>query len=98
MTGTETDLPPGPCEGTRCVAGPGGRWGAATIRRVNEDGTFKVEFDLKQMVVLPYWHGVTPAEISFDDGLQWGAMFPRLCRKERSFAQADFASAITALG
>jgi hypothetical protein len=50
------------------------------------------------MVVLPYWHGVTPAEISFDDGVQWGAVFPRICRKERSFAQADFASAITALG
>lgn len=88
----------GPFEGSRCLAGPGGRWGAATIRRVNEDGTFKVEFDVKQMVVLPFWYGVTPAELSFDDALQWRAVFVRICPNERSFTKADFVSAITALG
>lgn len=98
MTGTETDIPQGPFEGSRCVAGPGGRWGFATIRRVNEDGSFKVEFDVKEMVLLPYWHGVTPAEVSFDDALQWRAVVGRLCQNERAFAEADFARAITALG
>lgn len=98
MTGISTDKPQGPFEGSRCVAGPGGRWGPATIRRVNEDGSFKVEFDVKEMTVMPYWYGVTPAEISFDDTLRWKAAFARICRNGQSLAVTDFGSALSALG
>jgi hypothetical protein len=98
MTGTITDVPQGPFEGSRCVAGPGGRWGNATIHRVNEDGSFKVEFDVKEMVVLRYWYGVTPAEVSFDDARQWSAVLARICQHWRSFAATDFSIALPALG
>jgi hypothetical protein len=65
---------------------------------VNEDGTFKVEFDIKEMVVLPYWYGVTLAEIWFDDALQWSVVFACICREGDQFAATDFASALAVLG
>lgn len=68
----------GPFLGSRCVAGPGGRWGAATVRRVNEDGTFKVEFDVKEMLVLTAWYGVTRDELSFNDARLWADVFAGL--------------------
>src|SRR5688572_12656050 len=46
--------------GARCS----GEFGAGTIRRVNEDGTFTVEPDVKEMIVMPYWYGVTAAELT----------------------------------
>jgi hypothetical protein len=96
----DENVPQGPIVGSRCLAGPTGRgrWGLATIRRVNEDGTFRVEFDVKEMIVLPYWYGVTPAEISFDDVRQWSPVFARISPDGRSFARTNFADALTSLG
>jgi len=98
MAGTGTDSSQGPFEGSRCVAGPHGRWGSATIRRVNPDGSFKVEFDVKEMAVLPYWYGVTPAEVSFGDALQWTDVFSRISGSGGAFALANFQCALATLG
>jgi hypothetical protein len=98
MPGNETNTPQGPFEGSRCLAGPGGDWRPATIRRVNEDDTFTVEFDVKQMVIMPHWYGVTPAEVSFDDARQWAPVFARISPDGRSFALANFADALASLG
>ncbi len=46
--------------GSRCS----GEFGAGTVRRVNEDGTFTVEPDVKEMIVMPYWYGVTLGELT----------------------------------
>ncbi|HEY1065644.1 MAG TPA: hypothetical protein VGE52_06035, partial [Pirellulales bacterium] len=69
----------GPFVGSRCLAGPDGFWDAATIRRVNDDGTFNVEFDVKDLQILPLWYGVTLQEISFSDAAVWPAVFAELC-------------------
>lgn len=98
MSADEGVTPQGPVVGSRCLAGPGGHWGRATIRRVNEDGSFKVEFDVKDMVVLPYWYGVTPAEVSFDDARQWPSVFAQLCPSGSRFSRAQFPEALTSLG
>jgi hypothetical protein len=65
---------------------------------VNEDGTFKLEFDVKELVVLPYWYGVTPAEVSFDDPARWAGVFARLSPGGRPLARAGFPDALTGLG
>jgi hypothetical protein len=88
----------GPFAGSRCVAGPGEQWGSATIRRLNEDGTFKIEFDVKEMLIMPYWHGVTPAEISFNDARQWAPVFAQLSPDGRTFARTNFPDALVRLG
>jgi len=80
------------------VAGPGGHWGLATIRRVNEDGTFQIEFDVKQMVLMRYWYGATSAEISFDDARQWGAVFAQISPDGRSFTLTNFQDAASRMG
>ncbi len=73
------DLPEeGPFVGSRCAAGPGQSWGPVTIRSVHADGTCTVEFDTKDMVVMPYWYGVPPSELSFDDAGRWPAVFAEL--------------------
>jgi len=96
-----TELPPpteGPFTGSRCLAAPSGYWAPATIRRVNEDGTFKIEFDVKEMIVLPHWHGVTKAEISFNDSARWLAIFERLCAGKGSLGLADLGNILTRIG
>jgi len=98
MAGNETVAEQGPFEGSRCVAGPGGRWGAATIRRVNEDGTFKVELDVKQRTIVPFWYGVTSSEISFDDVRQWPAVFAQISSDGRTFAGSNFRDALARFG
>lgn len=98
MTGNETDAPQGPFEGSRCLAGPAGYWAPATIRRVNEDGTFKIEFDTKEMTLMPHWYGVTRAEISFDDVRQWPPVFARISPDERSLDWTHFQNAFEPLG
>lgn len=98
MPGTESDVAQGPRAGSRCVAAPDGRWAPAAVRRVNEDGSFTVEFDVKGMVLLPYWYGVTPAEISFDDDRQWAPVFARISPDGRAFSRDDFGAALHALG
>src|SRR3954464_5690878 len=88
----------GPFEGSRCVAGPGGLWRPGTIRRVNADGTFKVEFDVKEMMLMPFWHGVTPAETSFDDAARWAPVFAALSSGGQPFTATAFPSALVRLG
>jgi hypothetical protein len=68
----------GPFVGSRCLAGIGGIWAPATIRRVNEDNSFTIEFEEKDMLVMPYWYGVTPVEVSFDDQDKWPSVFNHL--------------------
>jgi hypothetical protein len=98
MPGSKTDTLQGPFEESRCLAGPGGRWGPATIRRVNEDGTFKVEFDVLEMEIMPHWYGVTAAEVSFNDASRWAALFPQISPNGRSFTQPNFRGALASLG
>jgi hypothetical protein len=97
-TTSKSEAQQGPWEGSRCVAGPGGRWGPATIHRVNEDGTFTVEFDVKEMLIMPYWYGVTSSEISFDDAHQWASVFAELSPDGKRFTPTDFFNALTRLG
>ena len=68
----------GPFPGSRCVAGPGGQWERATIRRVNEDGTFTIQPDKAPSILMPYVYGVTAEEISFNDEGLWPAALARL--------------------
>jgi hypothetical protein len=88
----------GPFEGSRCVAGPGGHWAPATVRRVNEDGTFKIEFDVKQMQIMPYWHGVTAAEVSFDDDRLWPRVLAEISPDGQKLTEPNFRDALTRLG
>lgn len=88
----------GPFVGSRCLAAPAGQWAPATIRRVNEDGTFKIEFDVKEMIVLPHWFGVTKSEISFDDSARWPALFERLRGGKDGLRLADLGDILSRLG
>ncbi len=89
--------PEGPFEGSRCLAGPDERWGPATIRRVNEDGSFKVELDFKWWP-FDYWYGVTSAEISFNDTRQWAHVFAQISPDGKSFDRTNFQYALASLG
>jgi hypothetical protein len=80
------------------VAGPDGHWGSATVRRVNEDGTFTIEPDEKPMLLMPNWYGVTPAEVSFNDAKRWTASFGRLTGGGDRLDKSSFSAALTALG
>jgi hypothetical protein len=80
------------------VAGPDGHWGRAKVRRVNEDGTFTIEPDEKPMLLMPYWYGVTVAEVSFNDAERWPAALGRLNGGADRLDEAGFFAALTALG
>jgi hypothetical protein len=95
---THSDGEEGPFEGSRCLAAPAGHWEPATIRRLNEDGTFKIEFDVKEMIVLPYWFGVTRSEISFNDYDRWPAVFERFCSRKGSLGLADLGNILSQIG
>ncbi len=88
----------GPYPGSTCVAAPDGQWGLAKIRRVNEDGTFTIEPDEKPMLLMPYWYGVTPEEVSFNDAERWPAALGRLTGGAGRLDEAGFSAALTALG
>src|SRR5262245_59153010 len=47
---------------------------------------------------MPYWHGVTPAEISFEDARRWAPVFAQLSQDGRTFARANFQDALPRLG
>src|SRR5262249_55462078 len=96
--GLHEGQPQGPFAGSRCLAAPANYWETATVRRVNEDGTFTVEFDVKEMTVLPLWYGVTPEEVSFDDVSKWPAVYARLGGGPAGFSRADMAKALPLLG
>src|SRR4051812_46469328 len=84
--------------GSRCMAGPEGRWGLATIRRLNEDGTFTIEPDERPTLLMPYWYGVTPSEVSFNDSGRWPGVLARLTSGADRLTKPDFARALSVLG
>lgn len=84
--------------GSRCLAGPSGRWGAATIRSVHADGTTRVEFDEKEMLVLPYWYGVTASELSFHDAALWQGVFAELSPGGGSLTLPAFTAVLGRMG
>lgn len=98
MTSDQVTATEGPYPGSTCVAGPDGRWGRAKVRRVNEDGTFTIEPDEKPMLLMPYWYGVTPAEVSFNDAERWPAALGRLTGSADRLDEAGFSAALAALG
>lgn len=87
----------GPFVGSRCLAGPSHPWAAATIRRVNEDGTFTLEFDVKD-IVLQYWYGATLEEISFNDAELWPDAYKQLNAGQDGLSMAEFGNALERLG
>ncbi|MDH3741788.1 MAG: hypothetical protein OER56_09335 [Hyphomicrobiales bacterium] len=68
----------GPFAGSTCVAGMSGYWAGATITRINEDGTFTVMLDGDTRALMPYWYGLTPPEILFNDEAGWPPLFDQL--------------------
>lgn len=84
--------------GSRCLAGPSGSWGPATVRYLFADGTAQVEYDKKDMTVLPYWYGVTASELSFHDGRVWPAVFAELSPGGGPMDLEGFAVALRRLG
>jgi hypothetical protein len=81
-------------EGSRCLAGPGGHWSPATILRINEDGTVQIEFDVKQMQILPVWYGVTRSELSLDDEGMWPDVFRKICSPAGDFTLPNLVTAL----
>lgn len=101
MQEEESPTAEGPFVGSRCLAapgGPGGRWAPATIRRVHEDGTFKVEFDARESAILPHWQGLTRDEVTFGDEVRWPEVHARLCPGGRPLGKADLHGALLAMG
>ena len=84
--------------GTRCLAGPGGHWRAGTIRAILADGTFKFEFDDKEMIIMPYWYGITQQEISHNDEEEWRTVYPKICNANGAFSWTAFHSIMNRLG
>ena len=87
-----------PNEGTRCLAAPTGRWAPGRIQRVNEDGTFTVELDENDMIILPYWYGVTSDQISINDEAYWPDIFERLTYGSSRMTRATFADSLSRAG
>lgn len=88
----------GPFPGSTCVASAGGYWERATIRRVNEDGTFTIAPVVSPSPIMPYWYGTTLAEVSFGDNALWHDAFARIADNPPSLTFASFASIVTSLG
>ena len=84
-----------PLERPRCLAGPSGNWAPGRIRHVDQGGTFTVELDEKEMIVLPYWYGVTADQISIDDEALWPGVFARLAPDPSGMTKAAFAEALS---
>ena len=88
-----------PIQGARCLAAPNGEyWAPGAIQRVNEDGTYTVEFDEKQMEFMPYWYGVTSDEISVNDETLWPKVFPSVASHSAGMSSLDFAKVLSKLG
>jgi hypothetical protein len=85
-------------EGQRCVSEACGKWAIATVRRVNEDGTYLIEYDKKDMDFTPYWRGVTAEEISFDDERLWLEVHAFLYSTSAPWGFPEFFSLMQRLG
>jgi len=93
----------GTFEGSRCLAiKEGAGWQPATIRRVNEDGSFNIEFDIKDDIIEEIrrhgWSGMTKAEISFNDTDKWASVFDILIANKVGLGQKEFKNALALLG
>jgi len=98
MPNSKSDQSQWPREGTRCLATPVGYWAPGIVHRVNEDGTFTVEFDDQDKTVMPYWFGITVAEISFHDEALWPNVFRRLTLDTHGMTKTSFANALSLAG
>jgi hypothetical protein len=99
MPGSKTDTLQGPFEGSRCLFAPGEYlWRPGTVRRVNEDGTLKIEPEIPETPAIPYWYGITAAEISLNDSSRWEAIFSRISPDARSLGLPDFEKAMLSFG
>ena len=85
-------------EGARCLAAPDGYWAPGRIHRVNEDGTYTIEFDEKQMVIMPYWFGVTHDQVSINDESHWSGIYARLTGDSSAMARVVFAKTLADAG
>jgi len=94
-------------EGARCLASPDGYWAQGTmdgywaqgtIHRVNEDGTFTIEFDKKHKMWDPYWYGVTKDQISVKDQEMWPEVFKILTSGSMLMDESAFAYSMSRLG
>jgi hypothetical protein len=65
---------------------------------VNEDGTFTVEFDTKEMIVMRFWYGVTQPEMSFNDREVWDQVFPTLSGGRLTLNRLGVGPALRRLG
>lgn len=94
----QPDTPQGPWEGSPCLFAPDEYlWRPGTVRRVNEDGSFKIEPEVPE-TVMPYWYGVTQTEISFNDSSRWEAIFSRISPDGRSLSLPEFEKAMLSFG
>ncbi len=93
MTTTE-----GLIQGARCLAAPAHHWQVATVRRVNEDGTYNIEFDQKDLILMPQWFGVTDEELSFNDTNLWEELYERVCPAGIGFRMENFQKLLADLG
>ncbi len=88
----------GATAGTRCLARPAGTWAPGTIAAVLPDGTFRIELDDKPISFMKYWHGVTAAEVSVDDGAAWPPVFDRIISDRSGLSRADLQRTFARLG
>lgn len=84
--------------GARCLAALDGYWNPGRILRVNEDGTYTIEFDNDKSILLRHWFGVTSDEISIDDELHWPTLFSSLTDNSSTMIPSIFASVLEDAG
>jgi len=75
-----------------------GSWLPGTIRGRNDDGTFQIELDKKEMSFMPYWYGVTASEISFNDRSRWASIFAHLSAGSQFLQTANIQQAFASAG
>ena len=85
-------------EKSRCLASLGGAWLPAEVRRENEDGTFNLEFDVKNMDFMPIWYGITADQISIGDDDLWPDVYSKITSSSLGLTQADLLNAVEAIG
>ena len=84
--------------GRTCLACLGGSWLRSTIDRANDDGTFDVIPVGQEDDFMAKWHGVTPAELIYDDASTWPAVFDELRGDRATINSAAARAAFARLG
>lgn len=84
--------------GARCLCrSQGGRWRPATILAAHPDGTFKIEYDEKELVFLPTWDGVPAEQIVVGDEARWPEVYASLTSDVSGLGLDDFCGAFARL-